>query len=116
MDFDVFPSPDRAMYHTLHDSKGCRTAHYSSLETLLARYAPGAAPAQLALHVYDHFFEVYRTALDHLAKGHKDLGLRFLYALRSDLGQLATHDREIVQMKNNVPSTIALWGTGFDWT
>lgn len=57
----------------------------------------------------------FTTAKNDLATGHKDAGLRLLWALRHHLTQTPTADGGIQPFKKLLDNTVSLWGEGFDW-
>jgi phage terminase Nu1 subunit (DNA packaging protein) len=57
----------------------------------------------------------YMAAKHEIASGHKDTGLRRLFALRHRLTQATSEDGELQKFQKTLENTIALWGEGFDW-
>lgn len=58
---------------------------------------------------------LYIAAKHELAAGHKDAGLRLLWALRHDLTQVPTENGDFQRLKKLLDNTVSLWGEGFDW-
>jgi hypothetical protein len=57
----------------------------------------------------------YKVAKNELAGGHKDAGLRILWALRHRLTEEPTVDGDLKQFKRLLEDTAVLWETGFEW-
>jgi hypothetical protein len=57
----------------------------------------------------------YDAARKELATGHKDTGLRILWALRYHVNQTPPADTDMQRLQKLVNATAALWGEGFEW-